>query len=157
VKEAPGIDLCCDIRQGLPLDEDSVDYAVSIHALPEVPYADLPRVLGELRRVLKPGGALRLGLPDLDRGIRAYQRGDHAYFLIPDEDARSIGGKFITQMLWYGYSRSLFTHEFIAELLANAGYRDITPCHFRQTVSQFPDIVELDNREPESLFIEAVK
>jgi SAM-dependent methyltransferase len=156
-KEGPGIDLSCDIRDGLPLEDDSMDYVVSIHALPEIPYPELLPVLSELRRVLKPGGTLRLGLPDLDKGIAAYQRGDLDYFLVPDEDARSIGAKFITQLIWYGYSRTLFTHGFVAELLEKAGYRQIEKCSFKETKSRHPGITELDNRENESLFMEAIK
>ena len=68
-KQGPGIDISCDIREGLPLADGSIDYAVSIHALPEVPYPDLVPVLEELHRVLKPGGVLRLGLPNLERAI----------------------------------------------------------------------------------------
>ncbi len=83
-KEAPEIDLSCDIRSGLPLDADSIDYAASIHALPEVPYTELVPVLRELRRVIKPGGVLRLSLPDLLKGVDAYRRGDRDYFLVPD-------------------------------------------------------------------------
>ncbi len=56
--EYPGVDLVCDIRDGLPLAGESVDYAVSIHALPEIPYGDLVPALQELRRVLKPGGVV---------------------------------------------------------------------------------------------------
>ena len=157
MKEGPGIDISCDIRQGLPIEPDSLDYAVSIHALPEVPYTDLVPVLTELRRVLKPGGVLRLALPDLDKAIRAYQNNDRDYFLVPDEDARGIGGKFITQMIWYGYSRTLFTFDFIAELLEKAGFARVSRCEFRQTHGPHPGIVELDNRPTESLFVEATK
>ena len=157
VKHTPGIDISCDIRAGLPLDDESVDYAVSIHALPEIPYPDLVPVLRELRRVLKPGGVLRLALPDLDKGIRAYLNQDGDYFLIPDEDAETIGGKFILQMVWYGYSRSLFTHDFTEEILRKAGFSELAQCEFRKTASRFPEIVELDSREKESLFIEATK
>ncbi len=67
----PGVDIVCDIRDGLPLEEDSIDYAVSIHSLPEVPYDDLIPVLAELCRVLKPGGVLRVTLPDLEQGLDA--------------------------------------------------------------------------------------
>jgi predicted SAM-dependent methyltransferase len=157
MKEGPGIDISCDIRRGLPIDADSMDYIVSIHALPEVPYGDLLPVLRELRRVLKPGGVLRLALPDLDKGIRAYQNNERDYFLVPDEDARSIGAKFITQMIWYGYSRTLFNHDFIEELLRKAGFSRVDRCEFRRTRSGHAGIVELDNRERESLFVEAVK
>lgn len=156
-KTGRGIDLTCDIRQGLPLETDSFDYAVSIHALPEVPYSELVPVLTELRRVLKPGGVLRLALPDLLRGIAAYQRGDRDYFLIPDTDAASLGGKLITQLLWYGYTRTLFTSDFIEEMLLKAGFTRVEHCAYQQTRSEHPGIVELDNREAESIFVEAVK
>jgi predicted SAM-dependent methyltransferase len=157
IKEDPTVDISCDILDGLPLDSDSIDYAVSIHALPELRLPDLVPALLELRRVLVPGGTLRLALPDLDRGIRAYLDGERDYFLVPDSDARSTGAKFITQMLWYGYSKSLFNRDFACELLERAGFREIAPCHYRQTASPHPEIVELDNRPEESLFVEARK
>lgn len=157
IKDGPGIDLSCDIRDGLPLETDSLEYVVSIHALPELPYPELVPVLQELRRVLQPGGVLRVSLPDLDTGIAAYQRGDRDYFLIPDEEVRRISSKLIVQLLWYGYSRTLFTHDFIEELLLKAGFREVRRCAYRQTNSPHPGIIDLDNREQESLFVEAVK
>lgn len=157
IKEFPGVQIVADLRGGLPLEDDSIDYIVSIHALPELPYPDLVPALTELRRVLKPGGFLRLGLPDLERGIAAYQRGDRDYFHVPDDDARSLGAKFVTQMIWYGYSRTLFVDDFVAELFERAGFARSERCEYRRTTSPWPDIVELDNRERESLFMEAVK
>lgn len=157
IKDGPGIDISCDIREGLPLDSDSIDYAVSIHSLPEIPYPEIVPALQELRRVLKPEGVLRISLPDLDKGIAAYQRNDHSYFLIPDEEVKNIGSKLIVQLLWYGWSRTLFTHDFIEELLRKAGFREVRRCAYRQTHSSHPNIIDLDNREHESLFVEAVK
>jgi SAM-dependent methyltransferase len=152
-----GIDIVADILEGLPLETNSIDYAVSIHALPEIAYPDLIPTLEELRRVLKAGGVLRLELPDLDKAIQAYTNGDRDYFLIPDSDSETIGGKLVTQMVWYGWSRSLFTHDFTAELLFKAGFSRVNRCNYFQTASPFPEIVELDSRERESLYIEAVK
>jgi predicted SAM-dependent methyltransferase len=157
IKDDPGIDLVADIRDGLPLETDSIDYAVSIHSLPEIPFTEIVPALTELRRVLKPGGVLRMALPDLDKGIDAYHRKDTEYFKVPDQDAKSVSAKFVTQMIWYGYSRSLFTHEFIEEQLQKAGFSKVDHVSFKQTASRFPAIVELDNREQESLFVEAVK
>lgn len=157
VKDGPGIQISCDIRDGLPLEDASLDYIVSIHALPEIAMMDLVGALRELHRVLKPGGVLRLGLPDLDKGIKAYIDNDRSYFLIPDEDAATIGGKFVTQLLWYGWSRTLFTHDFTEELLREAGFSASTACSYRETKSRFPEIVELDSRERESFFVEAIK
>ena len=156
-KEAGDINLSCDIRDGLPLADGSMDYVVSIHALPEVPYDQLMPVLGELQRVLTPGGVLRLALPDLLKGVRAYERGDRKYFQVPDEDAKSLGAKLVTQLIWYGYSRTLFTPDFTEELLRNAGFPRVEHCVYQQTTSVHPEIIDLDNRENESLFVEAYK
>jgi SAM-dependent methyltransferase len=156
-KSAPGIDISCDIRVGLPLADASIDYAVSIHALPEVPYPDLVPVLTELRRVLRPAGVLRLGLPNLENAIDAYRRGDRAYFLIPDEDMHTIGGKLIAQLAWYGYSRTMFVPEFTEELLRRAQFSEVHHVRIGETASRFPDIVALDDRPRESFFVEAVR
>ncbi len=156
-KRVPGIDVSCDIRDGLPLEDASIDYAVSIHALPEVPYPDLVPVLTELRRVLKPGGVLRLALPNLERAFDAYRRGDRDWFLISDEEMTSAGGKLIAQIVWYGYSRTMFVPEFADELLRKAGFAQVHHVASGETASPFPEIVALDDRPLESFFVEAVR
>jgi predicted SAM-dependent methyltransferase len=157
IKDEPGIDLVCDIREGLPLETGSIDYAVSIHALPEFPYPEIVPTLRELRRVLKPGATLRLALPDLRRGIDAYLAGDDDYFKVPPHDVQSLGGRLVVQMVWYGYSRTLFTTDFALELLGKAGFVDLSECSFGVSASGVAEIVELDNREDESLFVEGKK
>jgi predicted SAM-dependent methyltransferase len=111
--------------------------------------------MSELYRVLKPGGTLRLSLPNLDQAIAAYQSGTRDYFHI--RDWKTISGNFITHVLWYSLSRTLFTYEFAEELLRKAGFSSVQRVEYRQTLSSYPEIVELDNRKNESFFVEAVK
>jgi SAM-dependent methyltransferase len=146
-----------DIRKGLPFGNDEFDYVVSVHALPELAYEELVPALSELKRVLRPGGTLRLSLPDLEKSVDAYRRQDRDYFLIPDEVMRSLGGKLALHVIWYGYSRSVFVWEFIEELLQKTGFTNIRPVAYRETTSRHSEIVELDNRPGESLFVEADK
>jgi predicted SAM-dependent methyltransferase len=157
IKDEPGVDLVCDIRQELPLETGSVDYAVSIHSLPELSYPEIVPVLEELRRVLKPGGTLRLALPDLRRGIEAYLAADRDYFKVGPDEVHSLGGRFVVHMLWYGYSRTLFTTDFALELLERAGFVEVNECAFGASASGIAEIVELDNREEESFFVEGRK
>jgi predicted SAM-dependent methyltransferase len=157
IKKAPGIDLVADIRDGLPMATGSIDYAVSVHALPELQYAALVPALRELHRVLKPGGVLRLVLPDLDRAIAAYEEGNADYFKVDPEEAGSLSARFILHILWYGYSKSLFTPEFTKELLSKAGFEQIEVCSYRNSKSGFGRITELDNREDESFYLEGRK
>jgi SAM-dependent methyltransferase len=154
---APGIELTGDIRDGLALPDDSIDYAVSIHGLQDLPFLDVVPALRELWRVLRPEGVLRVVLPDLERSIEAWLRGDAAYFYVGDDEVSSLGGKLIVQAIWYGSTRTPFTWDFLQELVVKAGFRRVTRCKYRHTDSAWPDIVELDNRERESLFAEAVK
>ena len=69
----------------------------------------------------------------------------------------SIGGKLVVQLVWFGYSRTLFVSGFIEELLSKAGFRDVHHVRFGETQSAYSEIVTLDNRQNESLFVEAVK
>jgi predicted SAM-dependent methyltransferase len=154
---APGVELIADIRAGLPVADDTFDYATSVHALQDIPCLQLVPALRELRRVLKDRGWLRLVLPDLDRAICAYVRGDREYFLIPDEEAETLGGKLNMQLTWYGGSRSLLTAPYAEELLLKAGFSAVHHASFRETGAPYPGITALDNRPKESFFIEAVK
>jgi hypothetical protein len=93
----------------------------------------------------------------MEKAIRAYQQGNADYFLVPDDDARSIGGKLIVQLTWYGWSKSMYTFDFTEELLYRAGFRRVVRCKFRETAGEHPGITALDNRERESLFVDAFK
>ena len=153
----PGVDICCDIRDGLPVPSASIQYIASMHALVELPYLDVVPALRELHRALEPGGVLRLGLPDLDRAIEAYRAGDRGYFSIPDDEIASIDGRFVVQMTWYGTNLMMFTFELARELLERADFHGVRRAGYRQTTSPFPDIVALDNRPKESFFVEAAR
>lgn len=153
----PGVDVVGDIREGLALRSDSLDRIVSTHALQELPYRDLLPALRELHRLLRPGGVLRLGLPDFDRAIEAYRCRDRAYFLVPDEEAASLGGKLVAHVMWCGATRTPLTPDFGEELLVRAGFRAVHRCAYRQTASPCPEITALDDRPLESFFLEASK
>ena len=156
-KNLPGVNLRCDLRSGLALRADYADYIAAVHVLQDLAYAEIVPALREIRRVLKTGGVLRLAVPDIDRAINAYVHRDAAYFYVPDEHARTIGGKLVTQIIWYGSVRTPCNFDFLRESLAAAGYQDIKRRAFGVTCSRFPQLASLDNRERETLFVEALK
>lgn len=156
-KVRPGVDCVADLRADLPFADGTFDYAAAIHVLPHIPLAGLAPALARVRRVLKPGGVLRLALPDLEKALDAFRRGDVAYFSVPDAQWKSLGAKVVAQIVWHNDIRTPFTYDLAAEALAKAGFASADRCAFRETRSRFPEIVELDNRERESLFVEATR
>lgn len=155
IKDGPGVDIVCDILDGLPLEDGSIDCISSQHVLPELKVYRQVKALRELRRVLKPGGVLRLCLPDLDLAIEAYREGRRGYFHVREWD--TIAGDFITHVLWYGYARTMFTYEFAEELLRKAGFEDVRRAAYRRTTGPYPEITALDTRRGESFYVEAFK
>jgi SAM-dependent methyltransferase len=153
----PGVDLVADIREALPIESGTIDYAVGVNTLQELTYPELGPALEELLRVLRPGGTLRLAVPDLDAAIRAYTKGKDDGLLVARDRVRSRGGRFIAHLLEFGHARTLFTLDFLEELLADAGFVDVTRCRPGETASGFRDIVELDSPEDDGIFVEATR
>jgi len=148
-----GVDVQCDVRRGLPFADASLDAIVAIHPVQDLDWRELADFFTELHRALQPGGLLRLGAPDLDKAIAAYLARDARYFYVPDEHAQSLGAKLVTQVIWCGPVRTPCTFEFLREWLQRAGFTAIVPREFG--VSACPRLAALDNRERESLFVEA--
>ncbi len=155
VADLPDIDIRCDVIRGLPLSDNSIDYISSQHALQDVGMYDQWAVLGEQYRVLKPDGVLRLCLPDLDLAIAAYQSGRRDYFY--SNNWATISGDFIAQILGWGHAKTLFTYEFAEELVMSVNFRSCHRVRYRETTSRYSGIVELDDRQGESFFLEAYK
>jgi predicted SAM-dependent methyltransferase len=155
VRPGAGVDLVADLIKGLPVKDESFDAVVSIHALCELGVWDQVPVLKEIHRVLKPGGVLRLSLPDLDVNIKQYQARNQSHFQLYQWD--TVAGNFITQVLWHSTIRCFYTREFVEELLKKAGFSQVNHVSFGTTSTRWPVLATLDNRQQESLFVEAVK
>ncbi len=57
----PGIKVACDISKGLPFKNHCVDELICIHVLEHI--NDLKAIMGELHRVLKEDGVLKIWVP----------------------------------------------------------------------------------------------
>ena len=151
----PGIDICCDIREGLPLRDASIEYATSQHALQALKIEEIMDALRELHRVLEPEGVLRLCLPDFDKAIAAYQSGQTEHQWCWDWTSRS--GNFISQIIDCNSTRTPLTAEWTEELLMYSGFREVRDVAFTETASPHEEITALDNRPHESFYVEAFK
>jgi predicted SAM-dependent methyltransferase len=63
-----------NIIQGVPLDDEVADFVYHSHVLEHLTREDGERFLQECYRILRPGGILRIAVPDLEDAAREYLR-----------------------------------------------------------------------------------
>lgn len=68
---APGV-IVHDIRDGLPFADRSIEVCYHSHILEHLTPARAGHLIGECYRVLRPGGVIRVVVPDLERIARYY-------------------------------------------------------------------------------------
>lgn len=148
-----------DVVKGLPYPESSVDAVYSSHALEHLYFDDANRVLAHSHRVLRPGGIIRLALPDVHEFARRLVAGEtdgltftrdlNSYPL-----ARPKGLQRLISQAGASHHRWQPTTDLVSLMLQDAGFVAITECGFR--AGSLPDLHRIENRE-ESFFVEAIK
>lgn len=162
----PGIDLCWDIRQGIPLASGSMQGIFSEHCLEHFSLPTVRFVLQEFRRLLQPGGTLRLVLPDAGLYLRLYAQrlaGELSPpFPYEEADRRcglssalvSVNRLFYLDRDSSAGHRCMFDAHLLAELLVEAGFQEVACCTFRRG-RDAKLLIDSEARQIESLYCEA--
>ena len=151
-----------DLRAGLPYGNDSVSLIRSSHLLEHLTLEECQSLLREAYRVLRPGGLIRIGIPDLDKIIDRYTHDDMERFdcIQPDEyqRARTQGEKFSRFLFSGDYNhRAVYTYEMLAEFLRGAGFESVAMCEIDESQSHRMISETQDQHPHESMYCEAVK
>lgn len=64
----------------IPLEDNSLDAIYSSHVMEHLPQDSVEYFFKEAKRILKPGGIMRISVPDTDLAINAFLRGDRRFF-----------------------------------------------------------------------------
>lgn len=148
-----GADLATDLAvDGIPLPHASTACAAVSLVLHYLTLYEGFGILRDVRRILIPGGVVRLCLVDLDRALRRYLRGGSQLWC---QTWSSPGGNLVTQVLEHGTARTPYTCDFAAELLRIAGFTDVRAVDHGVTTSAVADIVRSDVRHDETFVLEA--
>lgn len=157
-----------DLRKGLPLSDETVDFIYSSHFIEHLSCTDAIKLLKECYRVLKRGGWIRIIVPDLQVITNKYLKGETDYVLFRESNKSDLSNAFISSLcltdnrpllarIFFPGSAHHCMYDFnsLSNLLRKSGFNIIKLRQYREGVT--PDIAELDNRPEESLYVEAQK
>jgi SAM-dependent methyltransferase len=136
--------LSLNVLSGLPLGDGSASHVFVSHLLEHLHFPrDVQPFLAELRRVLAPGGRVRLVVPDVEQCIEAYMNKDQAFFASrretwpwwPEnptrlEDFLAYAGAGPEPAYTFEAHKYGYDHETLARVLADAGFSDVRRCGY---------------------------
>ena len=124
IVDGPAVDTVADLRR-LPWDNGAADMIYSCAAIEHFGRHEWIDVLKEWRRVLKPGGLLRLSTADFDACIARYEETAN----LPELLGLLIGG----QKDDYDWHGMIFNYAVLAKGLAESGYVNVRRYDWRET------------------------
>lgn len=148
------VDLVWDIRQPLPFQSGSVDAIFHEHVMEHIDPIHGYRLIQECYRLLKPGGVLRIVMPDASKYIHSYVDPDHAFI-------KQWRPKKITPMLalhseFYHFGhRALYDYQTLELFCCTAGFQTVEQRQFGESrLTPCPDSAW---RITDSFYCEAVR
>lgn len=138
-----------DLNYGIPLPKDFANFIYSSHLFEHFPCAKGNILLKECYRVLKSGGVLRVCVPDLEKLVNLYLKGERIRFLAAFfSDLRGVDE-------YYGKHRFMYDYSLLHKAMADAGFKKIVLCNYQQ--GAVPDLKVLEVQSDVTLYVEAIK
>lgn len=150
----PGV-VRLDLTKALPVATGSIDYVFCEHFIEHIDRADAERLVGEIVRVLRPAGRLRLSTPDLSVLVEHYRTGRldtwHDVGWAPSSACQLLN----EAMHSWGH-RFVYDQEELETLLRGAGFTLLR--RERHGLSDVPELTGLECRPDHGeLIYECVK
>lgn len=149
-----------DAVTGIPHPDRSVAVIYSSHMVEHLDRAEARRFLAETRRVLIPGGIIRIAVPDLRFHVDRYLTRHDADLFVEGVRLGRDRAKGLRQKLMSVIARDpehhwMYDGESLVKLLAAAGFLNPRVMPSGTTMIPDPGALDLAERSPESVFVEA--
>jgi len=151
------VDLRCDLRCPLPLEDGSCSVIFTDHVLYSLAVQSRAAIFQEFHRLLAPGGTLRLAGTDCGKVAEAYSTNNEEFWKVIFSGPQSRG----EGINWFFHSHSctfLDDFETLDKALRSAGFREVHRRGHRE--SPLPELrIDCDapGRVIANLYVEAVR
>ena len=165
-----------DVTVALPFENDTFDYIFSEHVIEHISYPEGAYMLEECFRVLKPGGVLRVGTPDLAFLVNLYREDEAArhsrtqleqefleYFLANEIKDREINAPVDFDTYLINKFVRAWGHEFIYDekslrhMMKTLGFTEITRCEVMESAHQaLCGLENIDRKPPGHIALETI-
>jgi len=117
-RAAPHVHYVCNVTDLSIFQDDYADLVYACHVLEHIQPTALAKTLWEWRRIVKPGGILRLSVPDFGKILHIYESCSCNISSILDP---LMGGQRDKHDVHY----SVFNHRYLADKLREAGFKEV--------------------------------
>ena len=148
----PGV-LCWDLTTTLPFPSDSLAGIYTEHCLEHITMAQCRKALAEFKRVLKPGGTLRVVVPDGELYLNLYHKAQGEVVAFPYQLDGQTPMECVNDVFMRHGHRFIYDYPTLAKLLAESGFSSIQRASFCE--GRDPQLlIDSPTRACESLYAE---
>ena len=147
-------ELVWNLRQKLPFGAGTVDAIFHEHLLEHVAVQDGFRLLCDSHRVLKPGGVLRIGVPDAEEYARSYVAGGEG-FIARVRPGRPTPLLALIEAFYSWGHKAMYDFATLELMLRSSGFSTVERSAFG--CSRIEPSPDSPPRKDETLYVEAVK
>lgn len=151
-----------DAVKGLPMQDESADALYSSHMLEHLDRNEAGEFLKEAFRILRPGGIVRIAVPDIEKKIAIYnEAGDADAFLestllcVPRP--RSFAERLRLLLVGTRHHQWMYDGNSLSRLLQRFGFVRAEAMPAGRTKIEDPEPLDLRERASESVYVEAEK
>ncbi len=152
-----------DAAHHIPYADGTVDVIYSSHMIEHLDRLDARSFLAECRRVLKPGGILRVAVPDVSLTVRDYVADGNADIFLEQlqfdlDRPRGLGGRLRHLLLGGGRGhRWMYDARSIRKLVESADFAQVEVLSAGDSRIPDPGRLDLAERPEESIYVEATR